>query len=49
MPPKGTGTARLLEDGRVTVPKPVRQQLGIDKGDLVQIDVTPVDRGAGDD
>jgi AbrB family looped-hinge helix DNA binding protein len=40
MPPtKGTGTAQVLEEGRVTVPAPVRQQLGLEKGDFVRIEV----------
>jgi AbrB family looped-hinge helix DNA binding protein len=40
---KGTGTAKLLADGRVTVPKPVREQLSLNRGDLVQIDVKPLE------
>ena len=43
MSAKGTGTAKLLADGRVTVPKPVREQLSLDKGDLVRIDVEPLE------
>lgn len=45
---KGTGTAKLLEDGRVTVPQPVREQLNLSKGDLVRIDVTRLDGGSDD-
>lgn len=37
-------TARIVADGRITVPEPIRQALGIQEGDLVSIDVRPVDR-----
>lgn len=40
---KGSATTRVLKDGRVTVPEAVREQLSLSHGDLVQIDVRPVE------
>lgn len=42
MSTKGTATARVLEDGRVTVPYTVREQLNLNTGDIVRIDVKPL-------
>ena len=35
-------TMRLFSNGKVTVPAPVRNELGVEDGDLVEIDVRPV-------
>ncbi|MBP1922700.1 bifunctional DNA-binding transcriptional regulator/antitoxin component of YhaV-PrlF toxin-antitoxin module [Halorubrum alkaliphilum] len=43
MSTKGSATARVLKDGRVTVPEPVREQLSLSYGDIVQIDVKPLE------
>jgi len=43
---KGTGTVQVLEEGRVTIPAPVRQQLGLMQGDFVRIDVRPIGTAA---
>jgi AbrB family looped-hinge helix DNA binding protein len=42
---KGTGTTKMLQEGRLTVPKPVREQLDLSRGDLVRIEVKPIDKG----
>jgi AbrB family looped-hinge helix DNA binding protein len=34
--------ARVINDGRVTIPADVRRDLGLEKGDYVLIDVTPL-------
>lgn len=39
----GTGTAQVLADGRVTIPAPIRRQLGLERGDFVQIDIRPIE------
>lgn len=50
MPIEGTGTAQVLEEGRVTIPAPVRRQLGLKHGDFVQITVYPIGTAVeGDD
>lgn len=36
-------SAQLREYGRITIPASVREQLGLDYGDFVVIDVTPVE------
>jgi len=37
-------TAQLLEDGRITIPKHVRDALGVDEhGALVEVEVRPVE------
>jgi len=36
-------TVRLLKDGRVTVDHRIRDELGVEHGDLVEIEVEPVD------
>lgn len=35
-------TVRLNTNGRVVVPHPIREELGVDRGDLVEIEVRPV-------
>lgn len=35
-------TVRVLDDGKVTIPEPVRAKLGIDKGQVVQIEVSVI-------
>ncbi|WP_409025325.1 AbrB/MazE/SpoVT family DNA-binding domain-containing protein [Halalkalicoccus salilacus] len=37
------GTAQVLREGRITLPKSVRQELGLERGDFVIIDVRSVD------
>jgi len=37
-----TFSAELLEDGRVTVPKAVRDKLGLNKGDLLELRILRV-------
>ena len=46
---KGTGTVQVLKEGRVTIPAPVRRQLGLEQGDFVQIDVRLVEAATEDD
>jgi len=41
--------ARVINNGRVTIPADLRQELGIEKGDYVMIDVQPLDGGNADD
>jgi len=41
--------ARVIDDGRVTIPADVRREIGIEKGDYVMIDVQPLDGGVADD
>ena len=41
MPMKGT--AQVLREGRITLPKTVRQELGLEHGDFVIIDVQTVE------
>lgn len=36
-------TTQLLRRGRLTIPKPVRDALNLEEGDLVEIDVQPVE------
>lgn len=43
-------TVRMLESGKVTIPKPIRDELALEEGDVVSVDVwTPADRGGLDD
>ncbi len=37
------GTAQVLREGRITLPKSVRQELELERGDFVVIDVRSVD------
>lgn len=37
------GTAQVRREGRITLPKSVRQKLNLDYGDFVVIDVHPVE------
>ena len=39
------GTAQVLREGRITLPKSVRQELALERGDFVIIDVRPVAEG----
>lgn len=39
---EGICTARILEEGRVTIAAPVRQQLDLKRGDLIRLTVEPV-------
>lgn len=36
-------TARLIANGKVTVPAEIRDELGLAKGDLVELYIRPVD------
>ena len=45
MSTKGKGTTKMLQEGRLTVPKPVREQLELTRGDIVRIEVQPVEQG----
>ena len=38
------GTAQVRREGRITLPKSVRQELNLDYGDFVVIDVRPVEK-----
>lgn len=42
-PNQGVATAPVDGNGRVCIPAPVRRQLGLEYGDLVQIRVEPVE------
>lgn len=42
-------TAQIINNGKVTVPAQIRQALGVKDGDLVEIDVRPVDDAGGRD
>lgn len=33
-------SVRVLDGGKVTIPEPVRDELGVEKGKVVQIEVT---------
>lgn len=39
-------TTQLFNNGKVTVPAQIRRALGVEDGDLVEIDVRPVEGGA---
>jgi AbrB family looped-hinge helix DNA binding protein len=41
--------ARVINNGRVTIPADMRRELDIEKGDYVMIDVRPIDGGVADD
>ena len=36
-------TTRLINNGKVTVPSQIREEYGLSDGDLVEIDVLPVE------
>jgi len=36
-------TVRLNTNGRVVIPHAIREELGVEHGDVVEIDVSPVD------
>lgn len=40
-------TARIVADGRITLPQSIRDALGLQEGDIVAIDVHPVDQTFG--
>jgi AbrB family looped-hinge helix DNA binding protein len=42
-------TVRLIESGRITIPAQVRAELGVEPGDLVEIDVHSVGEANADD
>lgn len=35
-------TTKIRQRGRVTVPQPIREELGLDEGDIVEIEIRPV-------
>lgn len=41
-------TARLYNSGKVTVPAQIREALDVDDGDLVEIDVRPIEEASAD-
>lgn len=48
MTTKKIGAAQVHDDGRVTIPVSVRQELGIESGDFVILDVAPVESMGGE-
>lgn len=36
-------TAKMLEDGRITVPYPVRERLELERGDFVELEIHRVE------
>ena len=40
---------RVIEQGRVTIPAHIRQDLDLEKGDYVVVDVRPIEEVAGDE
>lgn len=38
-------TAQVISEGRVTIPRPLRSELAIEEGDLVEIEIRRVDGG----
>jgi bifunctional DNA-binding transcriptional regulator/antitoxin component of YhaV-PrlF toxin-antitoxin module len=40
--------ARVRSEGRVTIDADLRRRLGLEHGDLVKVEVTPVDADTGD-
>jgi len=49
MSKQATAPTRVIDSGRVTIPAVVRDELEIEKGDYVMIDVQPLDGGVTDD
>lgn len=41
-----TAPARVINDGRVTIPVEARRELGIEEGDYVLIDIRPIREGS---
>lgn len=39
---------RIIDDGRVTIPADVRNDLELEKGDYVLIDVEPIEQGGSE-
>jgi len=40
--------ARVIDDGRVTIPVDIRRELGLQEGDYVVLDVEPLEVGGSD-
>lgn len=40
--------ARVIEDGRVTIPAHIRREIEVEKGDYVIVDVQPLEEGEAD-
>jgi len=40
--------AKILQNGRVTIPAEVRRDLGLEQGDYVLIDIEPLSGGQDD-
>lgn len=36
-------TMRLFNNGKVTVPAPIREELNLEDGDLIELEVRPVE------
>jgi len=41
-------TARLINNGKVTVPAQIREALDVSDGDLVEIDIQPIEEASAD-
>lgn len=41
-------TVPIRQDGRIVIPSPVRQNLALENGDLVEIEVQTVNQSIGD-
>jgi len=39
---------RVIEDGRITIPAHIRQEVGIEKGDYVLINIRPIEEETDD-
>ena len=39
---------RVIEDGRITIPAHIRQEVGIEKGDYVLINIRPIEEESDD-
>lgn len=39
----GQAPTKIINDGRVTIPADIRRELGLEEGDYVMIDVTPLE------
>lgn len=39
-------TARIIGDGKVTIPKTIRDELEVSDGELVELDIRPVEEPA---